>query len=61
MSASELIGDAALILQGVGNRHTVEFDSSHTEKMSVNSIVAEKATDYDLASNWLKAASAAVN
>jgi Nucleotidyltransferase of unknown function (DUF6036) len=49
----KLVGGAALILQGVGNRPTADIDASYAEKTSVNSIVAEMATDYDLAPDWL--------
>lgn len=49
----KLVGGAALILQGIGNRPTADIDASYAKKTSVNSIVAEMATDYYLASDWL--------
>lgn len=49
----KLVGGAALILQGVGNRPTADIDASYAEKTSVNSIVADMAKDYDLAIDWL--------
>ncbi|MFC8304846.1 DUF6036 family nucleotidyltransferase [Specibacter sp. NPDC057265] len=49
----KLVGGAALILQGIGNRPTADIDASYGEKTNVNKIVAEMATDYDLASDWL--------
>ncbi|MFQ4149407.1 DUF6036 family nucleotidyltransferase [Arthrobacter sp. LAPM80] len=49
----KLVGGAALVLQGIGNRPTADIDASYAETASVNSIVAEMATDYDLASDWL--------
>ncbi len=55
----KLIRDAALILQGVGNRLTADIDSSYADKASVNTIVAEMAADYDLASDWLNSSASA--
>ena len=49
----KLVGGAALILQGIGNRPTADIDASYAEKTSVNSVVAEMAIDFDLASDWL--------
>ena len=49
----KLVGGAALILQGIGNRPTADIDASYAEKTTVNTIVAQMATDYDLASDWL--------
>ena len=43
----KLVGGAALILQGIGNRPTV------------NAIVADMAADYDLAPDWLNTNAAA--
>lgn len=48
----KLVGGAALILQGIGNRPTADIDASNAQKTSVNTVVAEMATDYDLASDW---------
>lgn len=47
----QLVGSAALGLQGIGNRPTADIDASYTEKASVNSIVAEMATENDLATD----------
>lgn len=49
----KLVGGAALVLQGIGNRPTADIDASYAENTSVNSLVAEMASDYDLASDWL--------
>ena len=49
----KLVGGAALILQGLGNRPTADIDASYANKATVNIIVAEMAEDYDLASDWL--------
>ena len=49
----KLLGGAALVLQGIGNRPTADIDASYADKTSVNTIVAEMATDYDLAIDWL--------
>ncbi len=55
----KLIGGAALILQGVGNRPTADIDASYADKASVNTIVEEIAADYDLASDWLNSSASA--
>ncbi|MDJ0314021.1 DUF6036 family nucleotidyltransferase [Arthrobacter sp. H35-D1] len=55
----KLVGGAALILQGVGNRPTADIDASYAEKTSINTIVAEMANDYDLAPDWLNSNAAA--
>ena len=55
----KLVGGAALVLQGIGNRPTADIDASYAEKMTVNSIVAEMATDYDLAPDWLNSSASA--
>lgn len=49
----KLVGGAALILQGLGNRPTADIDASYANKTSVNTIVVEMAADYDLAASWL--------
>lgn len=49
----KLVGGAALILQGVGNRPTTDIDASYANKTAVDEIVAEMAAEYDLASDWL--------
>ncbi|WP_248760935.1 DUF6036 family nucleotidyltransferase [Pseudarthrobacter sp. SSS035] len=49
----KLVGGAALILQGIGNRPTADIDASYADPSTVNAIVAEMAADYDLAPDWL--------
>ncbi len=36
---SKLVGGAALVLQGIGNRPTADIDASYAEKANVNTIV----------------------
>ncbi|MDQ0239495.1 DUF6036 family nucleotidyltransferase [Arthrobacter bambusae] len=48
-----LVGGAALILQGIGNRPTADIDASYADPAAVNSVVTEMAEDYDLAPDWL--------
>ncbi|MBT2538729.1 DUF6036 family nucleotidyltransferase [Arthrobacter sp. ISL-69] len=48
----KLVGGAALILQGIGNRPTADIDASYADQSSVNAIVAEMAAAYDLAPDW---------
>jgi hypothetical protein len=55
----KLVGGAALILQGIGNRPTADIDASYADPTSVNTIVTEMAADYDLAPDWLNSNAAA--
>ena len=49
----KLVGGAALILQGIGNRPTADIDASYTDPHTIHTVVAEMAADYDLAPDWL--------
>jgi hypothetical protein len=49
----KLVGGAALILQGIGNRPTADIDASYADKASVDAVVTDMAADYDLAPGWL--------
>ncbi|UVJ41172.1 DUF6036 family nucleotidyltransferase [Arthrobacter sp. CJ23] len=49
----KLVGGAALILQGIGNRPTADIDASYADKTTVDAVVSEMAADYDLAPDWL--------
>lgn len=51
----KLLGGAALILQGIGNRPTADIDASYANPDTVNAIVSEMAADYDLSPDWLNA------
>jgi hypothetical protein len=55
----KLVGGAALILQGIGNRPTADVDASYADKAAVNAVVTEMAADYDLAPEWLNSNAAA--
>jgi hypothetical protein len=55
----KLVGGAALILQGIGNRPTADIDASYADPAAVNTIVTEMAADYDLAPDWLNSNAAA--
>lgn len=55
----KLVGGAALILQGIGNRPTADIDASYADKAAVNAAVIEMAADYDLAPDWLNSNAAA--
>ena len=39
----KLLGGAALIRQGIGNRPTADIDASYADKAAVNAIVTERA------------------
>ncbi len=39
----KLIGGAALILQGIGNRPTADIDASYADNTAVNAVVTEMA------------------
>ena len=51
----KLIGGAALISQGIGNRPTADIDASYADNAAVNAVVTEMAAAYDLAPDWLNA------
>ena len=55
----KLVGGAALILQGIGNRPTADIDASYADPAAVNPVVTEMAEDYDLAPDWLNSNAAA--
>ncbi|MGY2746977.1 DUF6036 family nucleotidyltransferase [Pseudarthrobacter sp. O4] len=55
----KLVGGAALILQGIGNRPTADIDASYADQATVNAVVTEMAADYDLAPEWLNSNAAA--
>ncbi|QOT17381.1 DUF6036 family nucleotidyltransferase [Paenarthrobacter sp. YJN-5] len=55
----KLVGGAALILQGIGNRPTADIDASYTDKTVVGAVVTDMAADYDLAPDWLNSNAAA--
>ncbi|MEV8148637.1 DUF6036 family nucleotidyltransferase [Arthrobacter sp. NPDC080073] len=55
----KLVGGAALILQGIGNRPTADIDASYGDPAAVNAVVTEMAADYDLAPDWLNSNAAA--
>jgi len=55
----KLVGGAALILQGIGDRPTADIDASYADKAVVNTVVADMAGDYDLAPDWLNSNAAA--
>lgn len=55
----KLVGGAALILQGIGNRPTADVDASYVDKAAVNAVVTEMAADYDLPPEWLNSNAAA--
>ena len=53
----KLVGGAALILQGIGNRPTADIDASYADNAAINAVVTEVVTEmaaaYDLAPDWL--------
>ncbi|WP_255771222.1 DUF6036 family nucleotidyltransferase [Pseudarthrobacter sulfonivorans] len=49
----KLVGGAALILQGIGNRPTADVDASYADPHAIHAVVADMAADYDLAPDWL--------
>ncbi|MFJ5956552.1 DUF6036 family nucleotidyltransferase [Paenarthrobacter sp. NPDC092416] len=49
----KLVGGAALILQGIGNRPTADIDASYADPHTIHTVVTEMAADYDLAPDWL--------
>jgi len=49
----KLVGGAALILQGIGNRPTADIDASYADPTTIHAVVADMAADYDLAPDWL--------
>lgn len=49
----KLVGGAALILQGIGNRPTADIDASYADPNTIHAVVANMAADYDLAPDWL--------
>jgi hypothetical protein len=55
----KLVGGAALILQGIGNRPTADIDASYANPNAVNAVVGEMADDYDLSPGWLNSSAAA--
>ncbi len=55
----KLVGGAALILQGIGNRPTADIDASYADKTAVDAVVTDMAADYDLAPDWLNSNAAA--
>jgi Nucleotidyltransferase of unknown function (DUF6036) len=55
----KLVGGAALILQGIGNRPTADIDASYADKTTVDDVVSDMAAEYDLAPDWLNSNAAA--
>ncbi|MCB5275972.1 hypothetical protein BJG92_03527 [Arthrobacter sp. SO5] len=55
----KLVGGAALILQGIGNRPTADIDASYADNAAVNAVVTEMAAAYDVAPDWLNSYAAA--
>lgn len=55
----KLVGGAALILQGIGNRPTADIDASYADNAAVNAVVTEMAAADDLAPDWLNSNAAA--
>lgn len=55
----KLVGGAALILQGIGNRPTADIDASYADKAAVDALVTEMAAEFDLAPEWLNSNAAA--
>ncbi|UKA64421.1 DUF6036 family nucleotidyltransferase [Arthrobacter sp. FW306-04-A] len=55
----KLVGGAALILQGIGNRPTADIDASYANPAAVNTVVTEMAADYNLSPDWLNSNAAA--
>jgi hypothetical protein len=55
----KLVGGAALILQGIGNRPTADIDASYADKTAIDAVVADMAADYDLPPDWLNSNAAA--
>ena len=55
----KLVGAAALILQGIGNRPTADIDPSYADPDTIHAVVADMATDDDLAPDWLNTNAAA--
>ena len=49
----KLVGGAALILQGIGNRPTADIDASYADQDTIHAVVTDMAADYDLAPDWL--------
>ena len=49
----KLVGGAALILQGIGNRPTADIDASYADPLTIHAVVADMAADYHLAPDWL--------
>lgn len=48
----KLVGGAALILQGIGNRPTADIDASYADPHTIHAVVADMAADYDVAPDW---------
>lgn len=55
----KLVGGAALILQGIGNRPTADIDASYADPHTINAVVADMAADYDVGPDWLNTNAAA--
>jgi hypothetical protein len=55
----KLVGGAALILQGIGNRPTADIDASYADANAVNAVVSEMADDFGLSPGWLNSRAAA--
>ena len=55
----KLVGGAALVLQGIGNRPSADIDASYADPSAVNAVVSEMADDYDLSPGWLNSSAAA--
>jgi hypothetical protein len=49
----KLVGGAALILHGIGNRPTADIDASYADSTTIHAVVADMAADYDLAPGCL--------
>ncbi|BAS08772.1 hypothetical protein AHiyo4_21940 [Arthrobacter sp. Hiyo4] len=45
----KLVGGAALILQGIGNRPTADINAGYADSQTIHAVVADMAADYDLA------------
>ncbi|MGO4248359.1 hypothetical protein AB4Y87_14190 [Paenarthrobacter sp. RAF54_2] len=55
----KLVGGAALVLQGIGNRPTADINASYADKAAVDALVDDMAAEYDLAPEWLNSNAAA--
>jgi hypothetical protein len=56
----KLVGGAALVLQGIGNRPSADIDASYADQATVYTIVTEMTANYDLSPDCLNSNAAAV-